>query len=710
MVCLLTGFMGRANQLFVTTTANEGAGSLRNAIQLAASNGILEKDSILFTINGSELAAFTIHLYTELPPLSSNLMIDGSRNSGVFVPLINAGIILNFLGPLSFNRFHFLRIQDATDISITGLVFQNLLGPFQFELAVAGIQLTNARRIQIGAEGKGNLFSGALISLVNETRNNIPAGTIENLSVEGNLFGLSVQLEKTANNGIYLARSNQLRFRKNMFVNSILHLVEEENSTDFFVEFSNNRSNNIDGQPISDGSFLLKLDGAENSSASSIIEYNFLHGTDRLLELNNLKHPVQISGNALLSSSTRPCSPVRLAISLNNCKQVTIGTPEGEGTNAIFGSIWQNGAGKTAIWQNQLLGEIHLPAGTTTSTNTITYYFENILRGKAEPGAIVQLYGTNCADPCPLRTYINSATADEDGNWMISHNFLAGAYFLTSTRNGQSGEFQDMALDPSSKILYNDIKITDDTCHTGSGALEISNPAINLNSLLLEWKTENGELAGNGKTITGLSSGNYYLESSKGGAGCPTQIGPFAVKAIDIAFPPTETREIWTEANSKLDLLLESDFGTTFFLFDQPGNSAIPIDSSATGQFKLNIGSVDRTYYVRMQKGTCRSNSNTYQIRIRKAAGLYFPTAFSPNKDGRNDQWRPVTNDSFEKYKLQIYNRLGQIVFETRNAEQGWDGNLRGLKQGAGIYTWTLEALDRTNVQIRKRGQFLLLR
>jgi gliding motility-associated-like protein len=55
---------------------------------------------------------------------------------------------------------------------------------------------------------------------------------------------------------------------------------------------------------------------------------------------------------------------------------------------------------------------------------------------------------------------------------------------------------------------------------------------------------------------------------------------------------------------------------------------------------------------------------------------VYIPNAFSPNGDGRNDIFIPVFNDTLkiEDYNLEIYDRFGVQIFQSRNPSIGWDG------------------------------------
>jgi len=72
---------------------------------------------------------------------------------------------------------------------------------------------------------------------------------------------------------------------------------------------------------------------------------------------------------------------------------------------------------------------------------------------------------------------------------------------------------------------------------------------------------------------------------------------------------------------------------------------------------------------------------------------LFVPNAFTPDGDGKNDVFFPITADMVdEEHELMIFDRWGQLVFETKDARQGWDG--RHLNGGEilpqGVYVWRL--------------------
>jgi gliding motility-associated-like protein len=67
---------------------------------------------------------------------------------------------------------------------------------------------------------------------------------------------------------------------------------------------------------------------------------------------------------------------------------------------------------------------------------------------------------------------------------------------------------------------------------------------------------------------------------------------------------------------------------------------------------------------------------------------IYFPTAFSPNGDGRNDGFNPYVTGNIASFHLQVFDRWGQQVFESRNPNRGWTGKLQSTSQPVGVYVW----------------------
>jgi gliding motility-associated-like protein len=88
---------------------------------------------------------------------------------------------------------------------------------------------------------------------------------------------------------------------------------------------------------------------------------------------------------------------------------------------------------------------------------------------------------------------------------------------------------------------------------------------------------------------------------------------------------------------------------------------------------------------------------------------FYTPSAFSPNRDGTNDYFKPVVSGPVQ-YGFSIYNRWGQLVFHTTDSSHGWDGTLNGKPQDGGVYIWQCNYSFRNKKKEVKKGTVLLIR
>jgi gliding motility-associated-like protein len=90
--------------------------------------------------------------------------------------------------------------------------------------------------------------------------------------------------------------------------------------------------------------------------------------------------------------------------------------------------------------------------------------------------------------------------------------------------------------------------------------------------------------------------------------------------------------------------------------------------------------------------------------------GIYIADVFTPNGDGINDIIKPVCV-GIAKFKFfKIYNRWGNILFESTDEGKGWDGRFRSQVQPADSYIWLVEGLDTNGKEIRKSGVLNLIK
>ncbi|HSZ34676.1 MAG TPA: T9SS type B sorting domain-containing protein, partial [Puia sp.] len=91
-------------------------------------------------------------------------------------------------------------------------------------------------------------------------------------------------------------------------------------------------------------------------------------------------------------------------------------------------------------------------------------------------------------------------------------------------------------------------------------------------------------------------------------------------------------------------------------------------------------------------------------------SGLFVPKAWTPNGDGVNDRLYPLTENIKTLNYFRVFNRWGQLMFETNIIGNGWDGVFNGKPQISDVYTWTAEAIGYDGHIYQQAGNSVLLR
>ncbi len=108
------------------------------------------------------------------------------------------------------------------------------------------------------------------------------------------------------------------------------------------------------------------------------------------------------------------------------------------------------------------------------------------------------------------------------------------------------------------------------------------------------------------------------------------------------------------------------------------------------------------------------SDTITLPLRIRGETFIYIPNGFTPDGDGKNDYFLPVFSEEFiSNYSLTIYNRWGELVFQSLDMNLPWDGKSKGVKCKSDVYVWHLKYGNPESVAldlVEYRGHVNLLR
>jgi gliding motility-associated-like protein len=122
------------------------------------------------------------------------------------------------------------------------------------------------------------------------------------------------------------------------------------------------------------------------------------------------------------------------------------------------------------------------------------------------------------------------------------------------------------------------------------------------------------------------------------------------------------------------------------------------------------IGTSDRDYVVTLtSEGGCVT-IDSLLVQIVEKANIYVPNAFTPNGDGLNDVLRPVLMGIAELKYFKLYNRWGELIYETSIENAGWNGLYKGMPQASQTFSWIVEGVGLDGNVIQRKGSTLLMR
>lgn len=110
----------------------------------------------------------------------------------------------------------------------------------------------------------------------------------------------------------------------------------------------------------------------------------------------------------------------------------------------------------------------------------------------------------------------------------------------------------------------------------------------------------------------------------------------------------------------------------------------------------------DRTYQLAATSAEGCIALDSMQVTVIKE--LFIPNAFSPNGDGLNDTWQVPFLESVAGAELKVFNRYGQVVFQTSGKER-WDGRFKGAELTSGVYVYQVRYNG-----LLKKGTLMLIR
>ncbi len=97
-------------------------------------------------------------------------------------------------------------------------------------------------------------------------------------------------------------------------------------------------------------------------------------------------------------------------------------------------------------------------------------------------------------------------------------------------------------------------------------------------------------------------------------------------------------------------------------------------------------------------------------IGVRYFEPIFIPSAFTPNGDGINDVFSVARLKLTRLVLFSVYNKWGQLVFNTTDPKKGWDGTFNGEPQDIGVYNYLIIAAESDGVNKTYKGDVTLIR
>ncbi|MET3611273.1 gliding motility-associated-like protein [Mucilaginibacter rubeus] len=546
----------------VTSNADTGPGTLREALTNAAANGTATPDIIQFKLPGTLVSDRTIRLKSQLPAVTSNLVIDGTSQPGIAFGVSDARVIIEpETSPAYFNCLFIngdINSGGATakSIGIYGLYIRNFARITSFANPDLGqgsgiVIQGDASAIIIGAPGKGNVICGNINGIVNNSyyynngladiliQSNIIGLLDDGYTAASNINGVNLVLSKTATIGGTAANMGNVISANVTNINIIRGY--NFNVTPSVVDIQNNKiGTDYTGKKdfknilLFQQSAFIKAYGINVTTDYTTVNINAnIISGQRYCGIYIERATFNITGNKIGTDITGTANLGNgEGIRAGESSSGTIGGPLATDKNYIgynqYGIEALNSA-HTLITRNSIFCNSDYGISAISNYYTVPYvqvlnFGSTAVSGIATPNSAIELFfSDDCGTICQGKTYITTVQSDGSGKWSYSGAISKAVIATATDANKNTSPFSSLVIRES------DIVIKNYTC-AYQGSITIQQ---NRSGLLYHWdkKEQNGSLAsvGDGQSIKNLLPGTYQLTAQYPG-GCQKVTQLFEVK------------------------------------------------------------------------------------------------------------------------------------------------------------------------------------
>lgn len=250
-----------------------------------------------------------------------------------------------------------------------------------------------------------------------------------------------------------------------------------------------------------------------------------------------------------------------------------------------------------------------------------------------------------------------------------------------------------------SGIMLKEVQVRPQCKEPGKGTIAV----IRAPGLAQYTYTLNSTISNTTGLFEHLDPGTYHIEITTPG-GCYLD-SLITVPLFDQPVPAVQLHQVNPDCTTpaKVWFTIVPDIGKNKIIHNYTDTVSAAFEFSNLEEGSHHFSIVDQYY--------CELDAKDVIISLEgNCDTVYFPNAFTPNNDGRNDFFRGAGSRSMKNYQLTIYNRWGQVVFFTSNILNGWNGKVKDTEQAAGIYVWVASYVNKSGQLKNRKGTVILLR
>ncbi|MCX6230247.1 MAG: SBBP repeat-containing protein [Bacteroidetes bacterium] len=217
-----------------------------------------------------------------------------------------------------------------------------------------------------------------------------------------------------------------------------------------------------------------------------------------------------------------------------------------------------------------------------------------------------------------------------------------------------------------------------------------------------------GEFWDDGAFTVNQGNGSYYVNSSSGSEDSYIMKFSIPCNIQKTASLLSDINNICNNSKVNIKLIAYGGIGDTLKWFSN-GCGQNYIGQNTPLIIPSPIKTI--TYYARWESNCGISKCDTITIFVNDCQFiLELPNIITPNNDGINDMFIPLLKKNIEKMNTKIFNRWGNLLYETDNINIEWDGKYKGKLVSDGVYYWIIIYTDGNGTESMLKGSLTVLK